>query len=296
MSYPIVKIIADSISDENIRITTMQLRYWRPIHPEFMTHRVFSRNAGSSRARPSAAIIEQVRNDPWGPLFWGANQPGMQAETELSETLINNAKRIWHEAANQAADNAEALMNIGAHKQIVNRILEPYSYIDVVVTATEWDNFFQLRDHPAAQPEIQALAREMRKALENSTPTKLEYGEWHLPYITEADKDNVYSYLKRGRVTKDEPTNGEILELLRYISAARCARVSYKAFDGTNTTIEADLDLCGKLLSTNPAHASPFEHQATPDSLECDEWDSFDLHGNLYGWKQYRKMICWSVL
>ena len=81
-----VEIVADSISSHNKRITTFKLRYWRGIHAEFMTHRVFSRNAGSSRARPSQAIIDQVRNDPWGPLEWGVNKPGMQAEEEVENT------------------------------------------------------------------------------------------------------------------------------------------------------------------------------------------------------------------
>ena len=99
-------IVLDSISPDGVRLTTFQLRYWRPIHSELMTHRVFSRNAGSSRARPSAKIIEQVRENPWGPIHWGANQAGMQAHQELEHHIRADAEEIWEEAANAAADHA----------------------------------------------------------------------------------------------------------------------------------------------------------------------------------------------
>ena len=110
-------VIADSISDQDIRITTFQLRYWRAIHAELMTHRVFSRNAGSSRAKPSQAIITQVRTDPSGPLHWGANESGMQASTELTFEQIAKAKDEWYKAASSAALNATNLLNMGLHKQ-----------------------------------------------------------------------------------------------------------------------------------------------------------------------------------
>lgn len=292
-------IVADSISEAGVRLTTFQLRYWRPIHSELMTHRVFSRNAGSSRARPSAKIIEQVRRNPWGPIHWGVNQAGMQAHTELGEQELMQAKSNWHLAARWAADAAQVMLDINVHKQIVNRLLEPFTYIDVLVTATDFANWFALRDHPAAQPEIQELAKLMKQAYQESLPTLLHGGQWHLPYITEEDWKNAYWKCKEGRITRDEPSYKEKLAVVLKISVARCARVSYKAFDGNVAPIEKDLELYDQLLGSQPVHASPAEHQATPDEIiEVERGDiiseryaNYELHGNFRGWIQYRKTL-----
>lgn len=317
MHHAEVQIIADSINDSGNRLTTFQLRYWRPIHSELMTHRVFSRNAGSSRARPSKRIIDQVRNDPWGPLYWGANQKGMQARELLKASERVQAERTWMEAAHYAADSAQLLLEANAHKQIVNRILEPFTYIDVVVTATEYNNWFVLRDHPDAQPEIQDLARRMKQAMELSTPKLLQPGEWHLPYILEEDWDAAQHKLQEVRVSPNTPSFKEMtLEILRKVSVARCARVSYKAFDGNVAPIEKDLVLYHQLLVSEPLHASPAEHQATPDTKQwvqtiavaspedyeagddsenvldtSEQWMNPELHGNFTGWIQYRKTL-----
>lgn len=284
-------VIADSISDQGIRITTFQLRYWRAIHAELMTHRVFSRNAGSSRARPYKAIIDQVKTDPWGPLHWGANEPGMQANSEVKE--IHWAKNTWRVAAKIAAEQAEELAATGLHKQIVNRVLEPFTYIDVVVTATDYANWFALRLDKDAQPEIQQLAQAMKDAMDASKPVFLKSGEWHLPYITDSDIASVSNYLVYLQDGYDSPSRR--LDLLKKISAARCARTSYKAFDGKVASIDDDLTLFDKLISGNLKHASPTEHQATPDRVNY--WDGEPeyvtpwLHGNFRGWIQYRKTI-----
>lgn len=285
-------VIADSISDQGIRITTFQLRYWRAIHAELMTHRVFSRNAGSSRARPSKAIIEQVANDPWGPIVWGLNEPGMQANNLADIDVEMQSLWSWRNIAKRAANSATVLLNLGLHKQIVNRVLEPFTYIDVVVTATDYANWFALRLDKDAQPEIQQLAQAMKDAMDLSEPVLLNPGEWHLPYITAndyAEAQNHVSYV----ISKDRPET--LLDLLKKISAARCARTSYKAFDGKVASIDDDLSLFDKLMSGNLKHASPTEHQATPDYINY--WDgeiefvSPWLHGNFKGWVQYRKTI-----
>lgn len=296
-----VKIICDSISPQDIRLTTFQLRYWRPIHSELMTHRVFSRNAGSSRARPSAAIIEQVRNDYWGPLSWGQNQPGMQASQEVDDATQLLAENQWGLAAQKAADRAEHLLKLGLHKQVVNRLLEPFTYIDVLVTSTQYANWFALRNHKDADPTIQDLARRMFQAFDASNPVTLKPGEWHLPYIELQDHEDVRDYLKKGRITRDEPSEKEIVDLLKKISTARCARISYKPFDGSTGSIEKDLEMHDRLVVSQPVHASPAEHQATPDTFKCpeiysqeetvDEWAAPQLHGNLTGWIQYRKTL-----
>lgn len=285
-------VIADSISDQGIRITTFQLRYWRAIHSELMTHRVFSRNAGSSRARPSKAIIEQVAHDPWGPIVWGLNEPGMQANNVADVDVEMQSLWSWRNIAKRAANSATVLLNLGLHKQIVNRVLEPFTYIDVVVTATDYANWFALRLDKDAQPEIQQLAQAMKDAMDLSEPVLLNPGEWHLPYITTndyAEAQNHVSYV----ISKDRPET--LLDLLKKISAARCARTSYKAFDGKVASIDDDLALFDKLMSGNLKHASPTEHQATPDYINY--WDgeiefvSPWLHGNFKGWIQFRKTI-----
>lgn len=271
-------VIADSINADGKRLTTLQLRYPRFIHAEFMTHRVMSRGASSSRAIPVKRLIEDVKNDPVAPSFWGANQKGMQARAELDQNDKAYAEQVWDYARSEAITAARCLADVGAHKQIVNRILEPFSHINVVVTATEWDNFFNLRIHSDAQPEIHKLAIEMRDAMRGSEPQLLELGVWHLPYILDEEH---YHY--------DEDS-------LIKASVARCARVSYKTHDGLPTTVEQDIDLYYKLVGSVPLHASPAEHQATPDmTLEradgSEYWLHREKHGNLVGWIQYRKLL-----
>lgn len=270
-----VKVIEHSISPSGKTIATLQLRYWRAIHAEFMTHRMFSRNASSSRAIPVERMIHQVRNDPAGPIHWGANQPGMQARQQLDERGIQHAKAQWRKAANEAAQIAENLMMIGLHKQVANRVLEPFQYINVVVTATEWDNFFDLRCHPDAQPEIQELAEMMRDMIYDSIPTLRVPGNgihaYHLPYITEEERE------------LSEFSANPILAC--QVSAARCARTSYNKHDGSKPDIDEDLSLYDKLAGSRPLHASPCEHQAR--ALH----NAHAASGNFYGWAQFRKLV-----
>lgn len=302
-------VIADSVHPETgTRITTFELVYPRFIHSEFMTHRVFNRNASSSRAIPTAKFIEQVRNEPVMPSHWGKNQKGMQAFEELSEDQRSDAIFIWEQAASSVATYAEMLRRGQVHKQIVNRILEPFTHIRVVVTSTSWANFYGLRDHKDAQPEIRELAQAMRKAHEESVPSKLIQGHWHLPYITANDRFAVYNFCKHNRITRDEPSGTEVYGLLLKVSAARCARASYNNFEGRPSTIEEDLGLFAKLVENQPIHASPTEHQATPmnlsekyvNNMNPTTWEqgvtSMDKEGNLYSGNllhfiQFRKLI-----
>lgn len=284
MSNIEVKVIEDSISPTGQRLTTLQMSFPRFILPEFNTHRVFSRNFSSSRAIPVKKMIDMIRNSPARPIHWGENQAGMQASVELSDEKKVAAKLLWSNAAKKAADIAEAMMDLGLHKQVANRVLEPFMMVNGIVTATEYDNWFDLRAHEDAQPEIHELALQMRFAMNESRPKLLDLGEWHLPYVTLEERNDSYF--------KDKP------ELLRKVSAARCCRVSYLKHDGSAASIQDDLDLCKKLAGAVPIHASPFEHQATPDEkLKEAKFGGFDgwtkpyLHGNLVGWIQYRKQI-----
>lgn len=259
------KVIEDSISNGGHRLTTLECSYPRFIHSEVMTHRVFSRNAMSSRAIPVAKMIEQVRTNPAAPIHWGANQPGMQAHQEVANTDV--ARTAWKIAAGRAADDAEFLNTMGLHKQVVNRILEPFQWMRTIISATEWDNFFALRAHPDAQPEFQALAVAMRNAMAGSSPvhrgpgTGFASAGWHLPYVLAGER------------------MGLPADTLTKISAARCARVSYLTHDGDNPSIDKDLTLFDRLVGSSPMHASPIEHQAMPGSGQR----------NFVGWKQLRE-------
>lgn len=270
MSEITATVIADSISSYGIRITALRLKYPGLIHSEFMTHRVFSRNAASSRAIPVAKVIEQVRTDPAMPIHWGLNQPGMQAKAEHTEP--ESARNAWVEAARAAASHAQNLANLGLHKQIVNRVLEPFQWMHTIVTATEWDNFFELRCHPDAQPEFQALANAIRTAMDESSPVERASSvqrvtaSWHLPYVSDDERAHLHPYT------------------LPKISAARCARVSYLKHDGTTPSIEDDMALFERLVGSKPLHASPIEHQACAAS-------SVTRSRNFLGWHQYRDLF-----
>lgn len=285
-----VVVIADSVSPLGKRITTLQAEYQRFIHAEFMTHRMFSRNAGSSRATPTKHLLDIVRNEPAMPIHWGKNQPGMQAREENTEPVLippylyaafeewygeEGAREsrymvppqaAWRFSVWLAAGMAEAFSNAGYHKQVSNRLIEPGSWIKVVVTATDWENFYELRCHPDAQPEFQHLAVMIREAMAASTPRKIGVNEWHLPYVSEEELQTLG------------------IMACRKLSTARCARVSYMTHDGKKPDVVKDIDLHDKLVAQRPLHASPAEHQATP--LTFDRYCK-----NLHGWMSYRHIL-----
>lgn len=270
-----VKIIEDSIFNGS-RLTTFQLKYPRFIHSEFMTHRVFSRNASSSRAIPVAKMIEQVRTKPAMPVHWGKNQAGMQANEELEFSDKLMVQHCWKYAAEEASRLAEQMMVKGAHKQVVNRILEPFQWISVVCTATDFDNFFELRSHPDAQPEIKVLSDMMKEAMDTNKPKELKDNEYHLPYVLEEERME-YS-----------------LSDCTKFSVARCARVSYLTHDGTKPVPEKDMELYIRLVGSTPLHASPAEHQARPNKQPDSGWGKA-LSGNFNSnWAQYRKFLEWG--
>lgn len=254
------KIVKDSIYNGN-RLTTLELEYPKYIHAEFLTHRAFSRNSSSSRAIPIDKLIEQCETDWVEPIFL-YNQKGMTAKDYLLDEDLDEACYLWHTAMTEAVASARALNKLGVHKQVVNRLLEPFTTITTLVSATEWDNFFKLRLHPDAQQEIQELAKEIKYAISQSTPIKMDIGHWHLPYIQPNEE-----YLD--------------LNVLKRLSSARCARVSYLNHGRTNS-VETDLDLADRLIEAG--HASPMEHIATPTSLD-------NPTGNFVQWNQYRYYI-----
>lgn len=291
-----VKIIADSISEEGVRITTWELEYPRYIHGEVMTHRVFSRNAASSRAIPINSMIELIENDVAMPVSWGMNKSGMQAEETHSSSAT--CEYAWKKAAKSAIEHAKALQGLGLHKQICNRVIEPFQRMKTVVTATSFDNWFHLRNHSDAQPEIADLAKKMYDAHKENTPQLLESGMWHLPYI------QTYICPEYGNVVYhlgDEDLTDLTLEEATKVSASCCAQVSYRKSDDS---LEKALKIWDMLVNMQPVHASPFEHQATPmkSSLgaDFDFWEEGVTHlddegvlhsGNFKGWIQHRQLI-----
>lgn len=312
------KVIADSISPEGKRILTFQTRHPRFIHAEELTHRILStsaeaivyeaiadgfmyekelsRNASSSRAIPVQRMIDDIRRDPAMPIYWGSTKPGMQAGAELTGKDLAEAKQIWLEAMELMVTQVERMIDLGLHKQIANRLLEPWAHINVVVTATEWNNFYTLRRHADAQPEIKMLADLMWEAARKSASVLLAPGQWHLPYVHAEDRELAYQYSHAGTDDTSNPhTTDKLYEkYLLKVSVARCARVSYLTHDGKQTAFEEDCTLYDRLLSAQPLHASPAEHQATPDTVIGDTWTEYDNpheHGNLVGWRQYRKML-----
>lgn len=323
-------IIADSVSPQGKRITTYELEYPRFVHAEFMTHRLFSRNAASSRAIPVPKMIEHIKVNTAMPIHWGANQRGMQAEAECVEPISLEVlqefdepsdsglfqlidedvdhKEAWRRAMGDAVYTAEAFNEAGYHKQIVNRLLEPFQFIKVVCTATEYDNFFWLRNHKDAQPEIKELAHCMWEARQQSIPAILESGGWHVPYYNGNYGDGVWKSSGYMRTSDDEITDskrgGCSLDEALKISASCCAQVSYRL---TDQSVDKALKIYDMLVNSKPVHASPFEHQATPMSEDTDIDQSGVTgynkrlgyySGNFFGWVQHRQLIpenaCWD--
>ncbi|UZA57343.1 FAD-dependent thymidylate synthase [Moraxella bovis] len=286
-------VIADSISAHTgTRITTLELEYPRFILAELNTHRMFSRNTASSRAIPIDKMIELVETNPATPIHWGLNQSGMQAKHEQANPIV--ATNTWLEASNDAIKHARKLQALGLHKQIVNRVLEPFQIVKTLVTATNYDNFFHLRLHKDAQPEIQQLAYVMYEAMKKSKPVQLNQGEWHTPYY--------------GNGYWNEHCDND-LETALMISCSCSAQVSYRKND---TSIEKAIKIYDKLIGSEPKHASAFEHCATPIDVEEEfngglsnevshgitgitfgnenQGNAMDS-GNFTNWIQYRQLI-----
>lgn len=294
-------IHAEAKTHRLIRIDDAEYEFLQEI--SFMDDENLSRNASSSRAIPVERMIQDVIADPAMPVRWGANQPGMQdagdhsakvegdlwmcrstPSDERDEALsgkwlfekiqvMRSPEQAWLYARDRAIDVARGFIKAGYHKQVVNRLLEPFGHISVVVTATEWDNFFALRCHPDADPTMRALAEAMRDAIQASEAKRDLY---HLPYITDEDWEQLPEVM----------SVDECWDTFKLVSAARCARVSYLNHDGTNPSIDKDLALAQRLLDSK--HMSPFEHQA---QAWTEGVQKTHLNGNLRGWYQFRKMI-----
>lgn len=272
-----VRILADSINVVGNRLTTYELVYPEFIHNELLTHRMLSRNAMSSRAVPTEKLLKLIAEDPVIPIEWGRNQKGMQAGEPFTGDLAEECLSIWIDAAGDAIKHARDLAAKGVHKQIVNRIVGPYKWINVIASATDWWHFFNLRAHPKAEPHMIKLATWMLDLYDANTPTLKQPGEWHLPLVYPDDTQQVEN-------NHNSPHALDPVEFtLAQISAGRCARVSYLTHHGTRDHAE-DIRLCDQLSTNDPLHASPLEHPARAFSTPHP-------FGNYTGWEQFRKMF-----
>jgi len=255
------KVVKDSVGDSSPRLTTLLLRFPHIILPQVLTHRMLSRSTQSSRAIPFVRLLKSVLADPFFPKEWRYKADrGMQPGELMSEEDANDAEDEWVGAYSSALLFAERLDTVGAAKEHINRLLEPFSHVNMVVTATDWDNFFELRLDEHSQIEIRELAKAMKEAMDNSKPTHLTNGQWHTPFV-------------------DQYVAGAEL-----LSAARCARTSYLTHEGQEPNVAADLTLAHVLKREK--HMSPFEHVA------MSGWGNGDHSGNFQqNWVQYRKLI-----
>jgi len=267
MSYA-VKILADSINvATGKRLTTMEIAFPRFILAEFNTHRMLSRSSASSRAIPVAKMLERALSNPFIPEYWGKNQKGMRAAEELQGAEREGAIALWLAARNKAVDAVRAMQELDVHKQLANRMLEPWLWHTVIVSATEWDNFFALRTHKDAQPEFRRIAVMMREMYEAHEPDFVHAGDWHLPLCEDA---------------WDLAVDGRTPDEIARIACGRCARVSYLTHDGKRD-LQADLDLADRLQRAG--HMAPYEHVARAVSEDRP-------FGNFTGgWLQYRKTL-----
>lgn len=300
-------------NDSVKKIATFELVYPRFIHAELMTHRVFSRNAASSRAIPTSKLLEMVKNEPIIPEKVGYNKPGMQAQEYLEGKQYEEFREIWKTIAKDVVKGLEELQKLNIHKQTINRALEPWLPIKTLVTSTEWQNFFYLRDSEYAQPEIAQLAKEMKEIYYNSGFKELngdfnylDINSWHIPYIEESDVEFANEFISH----TDKPK----LFILLMLSAARCARVSYAIGGISKKTKEQEYEKALELFKNK--HLSVFEHQAHKHSVElivkslldkekinslikyarhldtpesqCESW--FDVR-NLRGYRSFRVLV-----
>jgi len=282
------QIIADSSNSKGCRLTTFILRFPRIVLAEYNTHRAFSRNSSSSRAIPFEKMLEMVKSDPFIPIAFQKDHKGMQGVEYFEESDLDICVSDWLKARD-AAVTAATGFRLPVTKQLRNRLLEPFMWQTVIMTATDFQNFFSLRAHKDAEIHIEALAYKMLEEYNKSEPKKLLAGEWHIPFGDKIDAGRIFKTQAWQKETEGMALNmsGDInyyLDLFKCkIAISRCARVSYLNFEGKDD-YEADIKLCDRLFGSTPRHLSPTEHVA-----QC--MDDNKYIGNFQGFKQYRYMF-----
>ncbi len=272
-----VRIIADSKNEKGNRLTTFILNFPRMILAELNTHRVFSRNSASSRAKPISVMLKEVMDNPFIPIAWMKSHTGMQGKEYFEGEIVEELEKRWLEARDRAVESVKTFLKVDGvsdvSKQLVNRILEPFMMHEVILSGTEFGNFFALRNHPEAEIHMQLLASFMLEEYNKSTPVQLKTGEWHIPFNDSFDMQRVEELALQKKM--------KILDVKLRICSARAARISYK-LHGTEDKYDylKDLELCDKLIESG--HYSPLEHCAYACSTD-------DFYGNFRGFLQLRK-------
>jgi hypothetical protein len=283
-------VLLDSQSPDGIRLTTLEVEYPHAIHKDFMTHRMLSRNFLSFRAWPPEKVIEKAENDPFVPAVFKKRNQGMEPGEALEDQ--DEARQLWFDHLKHAIKTARAMLKNNISKDQINFVLQDFSWIRGIISATEWGNLLALRTAPNVRPEVRRMGIMMAKALAVSTPNSLGYDDWHAPFTDDIEKDD--------------------WEQVKKISTGRGARVSYLTHHGVRDPL-ADISLHDGLFTDY--HMSPFEHVARPFSTF--EWEAIRLlqrtteklrnyipdntidhmnrevefRGNFRGWHQYRKDI-----
>lgn len=281
------EIIADSISPTNCRLTTFVIVFPRIVLAELNTHRALSKNSASSRAIPFEKMLDMVKTNPFIPIRFQKEHKGMQGTEYYEGEEHEQCVADWLNARD-AAVKAATSFRLPVTKQLRNRLLEPFLWHTVILTASEFGNFFALRAHPDAEIHIAKLAEEMLKAYNESEPKSLEIGDFHIPFGDKINEEKLWLIHPRnpkGFAFAPDASEKDIRStLLGYqkikVAIARCARVSYLNYEGKDD-YAADIKLCDRLFGSAPRHLSPTEHvaQCTGDTAAI---------GNFRGWKQYR--------
>lgn len=295
-------IVADSKNQFGNRLTTFVLAFPRYILAELNTHRMLSKNSASSRAIPFKKMLNSVHTNPFIPIAWMKDHSGMQGNEYFTGWKVSLIKFFWILASKFAIVSALILNKLGLTKQLVNRILEPFMWHTVILTGTEFENFFSLRCSEFADIHIQKLAYSMLEAYNASTPAQLKAGEWHIPFGDKIDDDKISELAFAQRGAKDELYELIKRALVRKVAVARCARVSYTVVgeEGKPDNYENDFKLHDRLEKSG--HYSPFEHVGKAmDENEYslhyvktgqnDESEQHGWSGNFRGFLQYRKTL-----
>lgn len=304
MTITSAKVIADSVSPEGVRLTSIEVTMHRFVLAEANTHRVFSRNSASSRARPVSKVLDSFEHDLASPIEWPSEQPGMQGGTALEGDDLVLAQALWLQVQADTVKRIRQYLGViqeeypgtdskgrpewmshALHKSLVNRLMEWGLWHVALISSTEWDGFWaqrSRRNSKLAQPEMAAAADSMYDAFEDSTPTLLSHGEWHLPYVHLDDYDLMLAYAQDHQISP-----ADTFGLPKRVSSSRCARTSYLTQDGKRD-IAQDIDvLYNRLTTASPLHASPLEHPATP--VPESEW--LTTPGNFLGYRQHRHEV-----
>lgn len=303
MTEASARVIADSITEQGNRLITFEAVCWRPVLAEQNTHCVLSRNSASSRAIPVQKQLDRFYEDFAAPIVWPREQKGMQGGSNLEGQDLADAQTLWADITQHVHTQISDYVNrhpdpeTRLHKSMLNRLLEFGLWQKQAISATQWKGYFWQRMHKDAEPHIQAMAKAMYFAAQESTPTLLLPGQWHLPYWAE----------NGGHETDwDDATNLDYdnwLDVAKQCSVARCARTSYMTQDGIRDLSE-DITLYARLTANrvgdeDPPHASPLEHVATPWAENSQyvtmpngkSMGPLPKLGKFVGWRQLRHEV-----